>query len=367
MPAIYPGSIRSFSTKIDLTDTVFALHMNDVQSEITAIQSTLGTNPHIGATTSTTVSDRAAALETGKSATTHTHDTGAAWVGLTIPGHDIDTRHTFGAALGNPVTPSAIVVGAAGSAGSGVHPAKEDHIHPMPSALSLAASVIPPGTIIMFGGGTAPAGWALCDGASYPRGTTSSDTYYNLYQAIGTAYGTADSTHFNVPDFRQRMPLGKAASGTGSTLGATGGSKDMVVPQHSHPNTLANANADHQHYTDHTHTTGWSGNHKHPTDPGMSGYPAFPDIIAIRANTLPFRASDTGSGWMVTFTRGDTLLAAAPDHNHGNTGWMIERQYTDLANNGANHGHALTNNNAGVSATDANLPPYVVVNFLIKL
>lgn len=49
-------------------------------------------------------------------------------------------------------------------------------------------------------------------------------------------YGNGDgSTTFNVPDTRQRFLLGKAASGTGDKLGATGGAID-----HTHaPGTLA--------------------------------------------------------------------------------------------------------------------------------
>lgn len=42
----------------------------------------------------------------------------------------------------------------------------------------------------------APNGWLVCDGTSYLR----SGTYFNLFDAIGTAYGAADGLYFNVPD-----------------------------------------------------------------------------------------------------------------------------------------------------------------------
>jgi microcystin-dependent protein len=85
--------------------------------------------------------------------------------------------------------------------------------------------IMPPGAILAYGGASAPSGWLLCDGSAVSR-----TTYADLFAAIGTAYGTGDgSTTFNLPDLRQRFPLGKAASGTGSTLGGTGGSID-----HSH-------------------------------------------------------------------------------------------------------------------------------------
>lgn len=52
----------------------------------------------------------------------------------------------------------------------------------------------PTGAIVPFGGTSAPNGYLLCDGTSYLR-----TDYPNLFSVIGTAFGTADSTHFNVP------------------------------------------------------------------------------------------------------------------------------------------------------------------------
>lgn len=81
---------------------------------------------------------------------------------------------------------------------------------------------IPSGIIEAYGGTSAPSGYVLCDGSAINRTTNAA-----LFSAIGTAYGTGDgSTTFNVPDLRQRFVLGKATSGTGSTLGGTGGTID---------------------------------------------------------------------------------------------------------------------------------------------
>lgn len=46
MVASYPGAVATFSTKYDFTDVIFAAHINALQMEVTAIQQTLGTNPH---------------------------------------------------------------------------------------------------------------------------------------------------------------------------------------------------------------------------------------------------------------------------------------------------------------------------------
>lgn len=45
MPASFPGAIKSFTTKTDGVDDVLASHMNDVQLEVNAIETELGTTP----------------------------------------------------------------------------------------------------------------------------------------------------------------------------------------------------------------------------------------------------------------------------------------------------------------------------------
>jgi len=39
----YPASVKSFTTKVDFTDTVLAEHVNSLQNEVTALQENLGT------------------------------------------------------------------------------------------------------------------------------------------------------------------------------------------------------------------------------------------------------------------------------------------------------------------------------------
>lgn len=83
---------------------------------------------------------------------------------------------------------------------------------------------MPTGAITAWSTNTAPSGYLLCDGSAVSR-----TTYATLFGVIGTTYGVGDgSTTFNVPDLRQRFILGRAASGTGSTLAGTGGAIDHV-------------------------------------------------------------------------------------------------------------------------------------------
>jgi microcystin-dependent protein len=84
----------------------------------------------------------------------------------------------------------------------------------------------PVGALMPYGGAAAPTGWLLCQGQAVSR-----TTYASLFSILGTAYGAGDgSITFNLPNLKQRFPLGKADSGTGSTLGGSGGAIDFSVP-----------------------------------------------------------------------------------------------------------------------------------------
>lgn len=90
------------------------------------------------------------------------------------------------------------------------------------------------GVVKHYAGITAPIGYLFCDGSAISR-----TTYSDLFSICGTIYGPGDgSTTFNLPDLRQRFVLTKSVSGTGNTLGGTGGTID-----HTHtvnpPNTTS--------------------------------------------------------------------------------------------------------------------------------
>ena len=59
----------------------------------------------------------------------------------------------------------------------------------------------PTGEVKMWPSETVPAGYLECNGSSLVRAT-----YADLFAIIGTLYGTADGTHFNLPDLRGRFP-----------------------------------------------------------------------------------------------------------------------------------------------------------------
>ena len=129
-------------------------------------------------------------------------------------------------------------------------------------------------------------------------------TYAALFAVIGTTFGVGDgSTTFNLPNYTNRMPYG-------TTLAATGGSADAVVVSHTHTATSAVVDPGH------THT--YQGSNYQPNNAAGSQ----PDWIG--ASTMTTNSNTTG----ITV---NTTVATA-----------------------------------GVSGTNANLPPYLGINFIIK-
>ncbi len=112
---------------------------------------------------------------------------------------------------------------------------------PDTSGTSPSVTAVPTGGVIAWTTGTAPTGFLLCDGAAVSRATY---TTLNTLLAAATPtypYGNGDgSTTFNVPNLVGKFPLGKATSGTGSTLGGTGGAIDHTHtgPSHTHASTV---------------------------------------------------------------------------------------------------------------------------------
>lgn len=104
-------------------------------------------------------------------------------------------------------------------------------------------AAMPIGAVTAYAGTTAPAGWALCNGAAVSR-----TTYAGLFAVVGTTYGAGDgTTTFNLPDLRGRVPagldnLGGSDAGRldwANTPGTAGGTQTHTLnlselPSHSH-------------------------------------------------------------------------------------------------------------------------------------
>jgi len=87
--------------------------------------------------------------------------------------------------------------------------------------VTLDLRVFPAGLRFGYAGTTAPTGSLLEEGQSLLR-----TSYAPLFTAIGTTWGAADSTHFNVPNSKGRVDVGRdSADAAFDTIGETGGAK----------------------------------------------------------------------------------------------------------------------------------------------
>ena len=202
-------------------------------------------------------------------------------------------------------------------------------------------AVMPVGGMAPYAGTAAPDGWLMCDG-----GQVSRVTYKALFDVAGTAYGVGDgSTTFNLPDLRQRFLLGKAASGTGATLGSTGGAIDHTHTGPSHTHTGPS----------HTHSiaseagdTGSAGSHTH-TYSGTTG-------------------TSAGGAEGAAGTDGGFLYPSSHGHSYsGTTSSDGSHVHTMAHTHGGNTGAEGTGETGaeGAGATSTANPPYAVVNYII--
>ncbi|UKH48454.1 minor tail protein [Microbacterium phage Katzastrophic] len=82
-----------------------------------------------------------------------------------------------------------------------------------------------PGDIKATARTTPPPGWLVADGSSLLR-----SAYPALFAAIGTTYGAADSTHFNLPNYKGRTLVGLDTSQTEfNVVGKVGGAKTHTL------------------------------------------------------------------------------------------------------------------------------------------
>ena len=178
------------------------------------------------------------------------------------------------------------------------------------------------GALLMWPTGTAPSGYLLCTGTAVSR-----TTYAALFAVIGTTFGAGDgSTTFNLPNYTNRMPYG-------TTVGATGGSADAFLVSHTHTATVSDPG--------HSHSANSS-----VSDPGHS-------------HSIPVSNPTGGGGgpWIV-FNNPATTIGT----NSATTGISVSTSVT-----GNTTGISVGNSTAGSGAgTNANLPPYLGINFIIK-
>ena len=173
------------------------------------------------------------------------------------------------------------------------------------------------GSIVLFAGPTPPAGYLLCDGAAVSR-----LSYSQLFGVLGEIWGPGDgSTTFNLPDLRDRFPVG---AGTTYALADLGGAAQV--------NLAAGQLAAHVHSI---------------TDPGhVHGPNTGPDF------TVDAHQTQATTGIDVTIDDGHDFLTAS-----ASTGITA----TDSASTGI----TATDSQGDADPVDI-IPPFAAVVFLVK-
>ena len=105
------------------------------------------------------------------------------------------------------------------------------------STTQLETAALHPGDIIYTAWNFMREGFLFCDGESFLI-----NEYPNLYSVIGKTFGSADDSHFNIPDLRRRVAVGAGGFGSpilNSFLGSAGGSETHIqsleeMPPHNH-------------------------------------------------------------------------------------------------------------------------------------
>ena len=203
--------------------------------------------------------------------------------------------------------------------------------------LGLGTFLVPTGSLIMWPSVTVPTDWKLCNGDAISR-----TTFATLYSLIGTTFGVGDgTTTFNLPNYKNRMPYGADTV----AIGATGGSANAIVVSHNHGGVTGGQSVSHNHGVNGT-TGGQSVNHTHT--PNGGGNFIVNGVGAISG-------FDSGGLYPPTDAIGTTGDNSV-DHTHTFT--------TTTGNQSVDHTHSIATD--GASGTNANLPPYLGINFIIK-
>lgn len=205
------------------------------------------------------------------------------------------------------------------------HTTIDDHI-----ADSDIHQPFPVGCGLDYFGASAPSGWLFRDGTAVSR-----VTYLDLFNVIGTTYGAGDgSTTFNLPDDRGRFALGKAASGTGNTLGATGGSLDHTHTTPNHTHTIAT----HVHgLNSHTHVL---NDHAHTSASHYHWVPAHYHDVTANGGTINITSS--GSHDHTYAAKNNSTAGSGQDRTMASSATGTNVTYT-VSTNGSSHVHAAVN------------------------
>jgi len=230
---------------------------------------------------------------------------------------------------------------------------------------SSIAPTAPTGSIIMWSGATIIDNWLYADGTM-----VSKTTYSNLWNLLGSTYGTPSGSDFYLPNLKDKFVIGKGA--TYNTLGATGGAS-TVTPSgtNSAPTFTGTASTP----TGTITVAGTTANHS-LTESQM---PSHQHFITNTGNGFPNQLISNPTFTMTSNSNGG---AGNNDYTGFSINAVANAGKTNSVGSGTGHNHSLsaTGSFTGVESTPEgtiNTPtftgasasiinPYIALSYIIK-
>lgn len=226
--------------------------------------------------------------------------------------------------------------------------------------VSNGTTTSPVGTITVYSGTTVPTGYMIANGASLSR-----SDYPELYKAIGTTYGSADSTHFNLPNISGRTIVGISSSDNNfNSLGKTGGEKSVTLTTNQLPS--------------HTHT--FTGTASTTSDESNTHYHTFNGTTDTASVVGSFSTLITTDGVLASgvFSKGSLTASFAKPGSGTSLGVVTysfnskhTHTFTGSTVSTTTHTHTVTpkgtNSNTGGNKSHNNMQPYIAMYYIIKV
>jgi microcystin-dependent protein len=316
---------------------------------------------------------------------------GQLFVGQTISGTGVTSGTTitaFGTGTGgigtytvsvaptiNP-TGSIAITGAAGT--TAITPASTDNTVKIATTAFVQTAVSGGGTLTgviqMWPTAAAPVGFLLCNGAAVSR-----TAYAALFGVVGSTFGSGDgSTTFNLPDYVNRMPFGANATTVASVTGTINNGSTLAGTTLTVTLVGSGTLAVGQVITG----TGITANTRITAlGTGTGGVGTY----TVNISQLVASTTITANPWVSNGSTGGATDAVVVSHTHTATSTDAGHNHTANNQQGAGYGQpagaitigagvtgtgfasiTTTIASAGVTGTNANLPPYLGINFIIK-
>lgn len=219
----------------------------------------------------------------------------------------------------------------------------------------------PVGSVQPFAGTNAPTDadgvtrWLICDGSAVSR-----TTYATLFGVTSTSYGAGDgSTTFNLPDLRNRFPMGQSGGNNGATGGAlnhTHSIPALSVPPLSIPALYVPA----------VSVSGTAASHYHTLGNGFAAI--LPNGASIQFVNKASGVWGANSSWApeVATVQGGisedeataSALGGQTDNSAASVSGTAAATYT--------YPYSTGDGSTGASTTGSNNPPYLALNFIIR-